>query len=75
MARLSTATAHAPDRDAFMHHAYNAVFSGQVYSFPAELRTRVIAEITTDLCRLVRSMPVEAQNEFLRDVTSQVKVN
>ena len=63
------------DRKTFMHHAYNALFSGEVRTFPTALQTKVVAEITQDLCALVRSFPKEAQDEFLRDVMSQVRTS
>jgi hypothetical protein len=66
-------TVHVPDRTAFMHHAYNALFSEQAYAFPLELRARVVAEISQDLCRLVRTMPKAAQDEFIRDIREQIK--
>lgn len=66
-------TVHVPDRKAFMHHAYNALFSEEAYAFPLELRIRVIAEISQDLCRLVRSMPKSVQDDFLHDIREQIK--
>jgi hypothetical protein len=68
-------TLHIDDRNVFMQHAYNGVFSGEARAWPPQLKARVIAEIAQDLCMLVRSMPKEFQIDFDDDVTSQVRVS
>jgi hypothetical protein len=63
------------DRQVFMHHAYNALFQGQAREWPPDLRARIVAEVAQDLCSLVRTMHKDFRDEFLRDVTSQVRVS
>jgi hypothetical protein len=69
--RARSVEIHAPDRVEFMHHAYNALFGGNVYHFPPHVQARVIAEIAQDLCALVRTMPKDFREEFVRDVVEQ----
>ena len=71
---MELANIHITDRSAFMLHAYNALFTGKVHSFEPELRVKIIAEITQDLCSLVRSMPKTIQKDFLEDVRQQIEV-
>lgn len=61
------------DRSTYMFHFYNAMFSDRAQGFPVELRARIVAEVGQDLCKLVRTLPPAAQDEFLRDIRHQVK--
>lgn len=66
---------HAPDRNDLMHHAYNALYTGNIVNLPDELASLMIDRVMEDVCAFVRHMPKEQQDKFLATVTNQIRTN
>ncbi len=66
---------HAPDRNEFMHHAYNALYTGNIHSLPDPLVAVMVDRVMEDVCTVVRSMPVWMRDEFLEKVTRRVRTS
>lgn len=66
---------HAPTRNDFMHHAYNALYTGNIVNLPNGVAEMMIANVMKDVCTFVRSMPKEKQDQFLADVVQQIRTN
>jgi hypothetical protein len=63
------------DRNEFMHHAYNALYTGNIVTMPEPIVELMVKHIADDLCSVVRRMSQEKRDEFLANVTSQVRTN
>lgn len=70
-----SAAAHViADRNEFMHHAYNALYTGTIATMPDPIVELMVKHIADDLCSVVRRLPKEMRDEFLVNVTSQVRM-
>lgn len=63
------------NRQEFMAHAYNAMFSGRLLAFDPELQTKMVDEIMTDVCSWVRRQPPAERDAFIAMITQQIRTS